>query len=190
MVKFLETMPRMSETEPQKPITAILMGAGNRGMMVYGNYALQYQEKLKFVAVAEPIENRRAKFAKSHKIPQSNCHETWEQLLKEGKIADAAFICTSDRIHVEPALKALGLGYDVLLEKPMAHDLKGCLQIVNKVEKTQKRLMVAHVLRYTKFFQTVHETLLKGRLGEVMNITHRENFYKLGKDPYTVLEAL
>lgn len=158
-----------------RPITAVLLGAGNRGMMVYGNFSLKNPDKLKFIAVAEPIKSRRIKFAKLHDIPLSNAFDTWEQLLKEEKIADVAFICTSDRLHVEPALKALDLGYDILLEKPMAHDLNGCLKIVNKVEETKRRLMVAHVLRYTDFFNKIHETILKGQLGEVVNITHREN---------------
>jgi len=40
-------------------ITAILIGAGNRGMEVYGNYALKFPDKLKFIAVAEPIQFRK-----------------------------------------------------------------------------------------------------------------------------------
>jgi hypothetical protein len=55
--------------EAKKTITAILIGAGNRGMTAYGKYALKYPEKLKFVAVAEPIKFRREKFAQLHEIP-------------------------------------------------------------------------------------------------------------------------
>jgi len=159
----------------ENPRTAVLLGAGNRGMVVYGNYALKHPSKLKFVAIAEPIESRRRKFAALHHISPSNCFETGEQLLTNDRMADAAFICTTDRLHVAPTLRALELGYDVLLEKPIAHDLKGCVDILKKVEQTKKRLMVAHVLRYTNFFKTIHEVILSGKLGKVINITQREN---------------
>ena len=62
----------VSSTE--EPLTAILLGAGNRGMTIYGKFALKNPEKLKFIGVAEPIEIRRNKFAKLHKIPLERCY--------------------------------------------------------------------------------------------------------------------
>ena len=59
-------------------IKAILIGAGNRGMTAYGQYALKFKEKLKFVAVAEPIKVRREQFASLHNIPVDMCFESWE----------------------------------------------------------------------------------------------------------------
>ena len=110
-------------------LKAILIGAGNRGMTVYGKFALNYPEKLSFIAVAEPISQRREKFAKLHSIPEEKCFKSWEDIFLGGKIADIAFICTQDQLHVEPTIKALNLGYNVLLEKPMAHTLEGCVKI-------------------------------------------------------------
>ena len=43
----------------RKQITAILLGAGNRGAEAYASYALQNPVELKFVAVAEPRKERR-----------------------------------------------------------------------------------------------------------------------------------
>jgi len=71
----------------KETLTAILLGAGNRGMTVYGEYALKYPEKLKFVAVAEPIKFRREKFAQLHEIPPNKCFESWEDLLQNEKLA-------------------------------------------------------------------------------------------------------
>ena len=134
------------------PIKAILIGAGNRGMTAYGSYALNYPEKLKFIAVAEPLKHRRIKFAALHNITDDNCYLSWEQLLDKEKIAEVAFICTQDQMHIEPTIKALNLGYDVLLEKPMAHTLEGCMKIVKTAEEKGRILGIGHVLRYTQFF--------------------------------------
>lgn len=156
------------------PIKAVLMGAGNRGM-TYGGYALKYPDKLNFVAVAEPIKRRREKFAQLHHISEDNIFNDWEELLIQNKLADVAVICTQDQMHTNPTITALEKGYDILLEKPMAHTLEDCLTIVQKAEETGRILGVCHVLRYTEFFNTIKKTIESGRLGKIINITHREN---------------
>ena len=49
-----------------QPMTAVLIGAGNRGYEAYGSYALAHPDEIRFVAVAEPHEARRARFAEAH----------------------------------------------------------------------------------------------------------------------------
>ncbi|MFX1477135.1 MAG: Gfo/Idh/MocA family protein [Promethearchaeota archaeon] len=157
------------------PLTALLMGAGNRGMTTYGEYSLIHPDKLKIIAIAEPIKFRRENFAKLHGIPADNCYESWEQLLEKPKFADICIISTQDQMHIEPTLMALEKNYDILLEKPMAHTLEGCAKIVKKAEETGRILGIAHVLRYTGFFYTIHRVIQTGELGEIINISHREN---------------
>ena len=55
-----------------KQVTAILLGAGQRGAEAYASYALDYPNELKFVAVAEPRADRREEFAKLHDIAPQN----------------------------------------------------------------------------------------------------------------------
>ncbi|MFX0031743.1 MAG: Gfo/Idh/MocA family protein [Candidatus Hodarchaeota archaeon] len=157
------------------PITAVLIGAGRRGVEIYGDYALKNKNKLKFVAVAEPIESRRKKFALLHEISKENCYKSWKSLLEKDKLADVAFICTQDQMHTQPTIKALEKGYDILLEKPMAHKLEDCVQIVKKVEETGRILGIGHVLRYTDFFSKIYRLIREGCIGDIVNITHREN---------------
>ncbi|MHA1460146.1 MAG: Gfo/Idh/MocA family protein [Promethearchaeota archaeon] len=159
----------------EKLTTAILIGAGNRGMDVYGKYALSFPHKLKFVAVAEPIKYRKEKFAHLHKIPLKRMYNSWEDVLGEKKFADIAFVCTQDQMHVEPTLEALDKGYNVLLEKPMAHTLEGCIKIVKKVKETGRTLGISHVLRYTDFFLAIKDAIRRGFIGNIINISHREN---------------
>ena len=42
--------------------SAVLLGAGGRGLMAYGPYAHAHPEELEFVAVAEPQRVRRERF--------------------------------------------------------------------------------------------------------------------------------
>ena len=154
---------------------AVLIGAGQRGANDYAPFALRYPDQLRFVAVAEPLAERRARFALQHQIPLDNQFENWETLLANPQMARAALICTQDQMHVGPALAALRAGYDVLLEKPIATTREGCRQIVSTAVGLNRQLYVCHVLRYTRQFITMRQILLSGVLGQIINLDHLEN---------------
>ena len=158
-----------------QPIEAILIGAGDRGYSAYGPYALAHPDELRFVAVAEPHDVRRGRFAQAHNVPPERQFHTWEDILTQGRMADAALICTLDDLHVGPTIAALEAGYDVLLEKPMATTVEDCVRLVQTAERTGRTLMLCHVLRYTSFFSTLHDIIASGRLGDIITVEHREN---------------
>jgi predicted dehydrogenase len=158
-----------------KPVQAILIGAGQRGADAYGPYALHHPDQIRFVGVTEPIPERREKFARQHDIPPNNCFESWEQLLAGPRLGEAVLVCTQDREHTGPALAALQAGYHVLLEKPMAPTEAECRRIVAAAGESSGRLQVCHVLRYTPHFQKMREIVKSGVLGQVVNVSHREN---------------
>lgn len=157
-----------------KKVTAVLLGAGNRGSEAYASYALKHREQLEFVAVAEPNKDRRDNFAKLHDIDEQQVYETWEKLLMREKIADCILICTQDHMHYEPAILALKKGYHVLLEKPMSPSPTECIELGDAAEKYQRIFSVCHVLRYTKFFNTIKRILDEGRIGRLITVIHNE----------------
>lgn len=158
-----------------KKITAILMGAGDRGLNAYAPYALKFPENLQFVAVAEPDPLRRAHFAALHKIPMDRQFSDYKQLLDLPQMADMALICTQDRMHLDPTLKSLEKGYHVLLEKPMSTSPLECLQMQEAANKHQRMLSICHVLRYTNFFSSIKKLLDDGAIGQLVSIQHNEN---------------
>ncbi len=156
-------------------LSAIVIGAGDRGADTYGEYALQHPDEIGFIAVAEPIDSRRESFATKHQISSDFCFKTWEKLLELEKLADIAVITTQDRMHAEPAIRAMQQGYDVLLEKPMATTVEDCKKLVEVSEQTGRLLQICHVLKYTEFFSTIHSIINAGKIGNVVNISLREN---------------
>jgi len=158
-----------------QPIEAVLVGAGNRGHEAYGSYALAHPDEIRFVAVAEPHDVRRTRFAQAHHIPPERRFRTWEHLFAQRQMADAALICTMDDLHVGPTIAALEAGYDVLLEKPMATTVADCVRLVQTAERSGHILMLCHVLRYTSFFSTLHDIIASGRLGDIITVEQREN---------------
>ncbi len=154
-------------------LKVVLIGAGNRGE-TYTKIMLQQSEKFKVIAVAEPIESRRKDIAKQHNIPEAMCFTDWQDLLALGKIADVAVICTMDRQHYEPVMKAISLKYDILLEKPVSPEPEECVQMAAYAKEMGVRIIVCHVLRYTEFFNTIKNCIDEGILGEVIAINHEE----------------
>jgi predicted dehydrogenase len=157
------------------PVDAVLLGAGDRGTFTFGQAALDHPDTVRFVAVAEPHPERRARFAARHGIPAERCFVTWQELLAAGQLAPALICCTLDRLHVAPAVAALHTGYHVLLEKPMAATPGDCVRIIQAQERTDRLLMIGHVLRYTPFFTALHDIITSGRLGDIVAVEHLEN---------------
>ncbi|MEN6316455.1 MAG: Gfo/Idh/MocA family oxidoreductase [Clostridiaceae bacterium] len=158
-----------------KQITVALAGAGIRGMEAYAPYALKHPEEMKFVAVAEPDPERLEKFKKLYSINDEMCFKSWEELLAKPKLADAMFICTQDKMHFAPSMAAMGKGYHILLEKPMATDPAECIKMGELAGKLGRVFMVCHVLRYTPFFIKLKSLLQEGVIGRLISIQHNEN---------------
>lgn len=158
-----------------QPLEMVLLGAGNRGYYAYGPYALRYPEQVRFVAVAEPDDAKRERFAKAHGIPAERQFRSWQEVLAEPQMGAAVLNCTMDRDHLPSALAALDAGYDMLLEKPIAARVEDCVRIVQAAERNGRLLQICHVLRYAPFFTTLADIVHSGRLGEIISVNHNEN---------------
>ena len=128
-----------------------------------------------FRSVAEPDRVRRQTMADIYDLDDARCFQSWEELIAAGQLGEAAIIATQDQMHVEPAISAMQAGYDVLLEKPMAHTLAGCVQLVQASERLGRVLQIGHVLRYSPFWRTLHDIVASGVLGDIITVEHREN---------------
>lgn len=152
-----------------------LIGAGERGANCYAPYALKYPLEVKFTCVAEPIDERRERFAANHKIDGAMVFRNWKDMLAANPDIDGVIIATQDREHYEPAMACIQKGYSILLEKPMAESVEKTTEIVRTAKEKGVFLMVCHVLRYTPFFKAMKEDIDRGVIGEVKSIHHIEN---------------
>lgn len=162
------------EENDDTQITAIVIGCGNRGVN-YSHFGLDFPNRLKIVAVVEPLKHRRDKTGDWHQIPPHNRFSHWEQLKGVEKLADVAMICTQDKDHLAPAVQMANQGYHLLLEKPMAVTEQDCKQIKEACERNNVMLAVCHVLRYFPPCAKIKEILQYGKIGDVMTINHVEN---------------
>ena len=150
-----------------------LIGAGQRGM-IYSEYA-HFKKGIEIVAVAEPDPKRREIAAEKFSIGKERQYTDAEEFFQAGKLCDAVIISTLDKDHYQQAMKALEIGYDILLEKPISPDPRECMRISEEAGRRGRKITVCHVLRYTDFFSTIKRVLDTGELGRIVAIQHNEN---------------
>ena len=158
-----------------RTLTAVLLGAGSRGRYIYGPYAEKFPNELKIVAVAEPDDERRNRFAEIHRIAPEHVYNSWEKVFDHGQMADVMIIATLDRMHYIPAMKAMELGYHVMLEKPMSPSMEECIELEQASLRYKRLLVVTHVLRYSPFWSGIKKCIEDGELGTIGTIQLTEN---------------
>ena len=128
----------------------------------------------RLVAVHSLREQHAKQVALQYGIPQ--IYKDWEKMLESEQL-DAVSICTPNFTHVPIALKALSEGKHVLVEKPMALDRSGALQLIRAAKRAKRVLMVHHNMRFDPAVRTAERLLKKGIIGEILafrgTLTHR-----------------
>ncbi len=158
-----------------EPVSVAILGAGARGRLTYGEYCRANADRVRVATVAEPDADRRERFAVEHAIPPDGRFADWTELLAHGPATEGVIIATPDWAHVEPAIAALGLGRDVLLEKPVARTPRELDALLAAARASSGRLTIAHPLRHAPLFETIARLLREGRIGRLMTIDHVEN---------------
>jgi predicted dehydrogenase len=156
-----------------KPVTAIIIGAGGRGM-TYASFAQIEPERFKIVGVAEPKAYNRTWMQATYQLPLEAVVTDWHELASRPRMADAAIICTQDAMHADPAIAFARLGYAILLEKPMAPTEAECARITQAVKNAGVLFGVCHVMRYTRYTQMLKELVDSGAIGEIVSLQHLE----------------
>jgi len=156
-----------------KQFRVVLIGAGSRGVAYAENIKL-HPDKFELVGVADPIKKRCEGIQRKFDLADEACYDSWERMLSQPKIADIAIIATQDNGHYKPAMKAIELGYNLLLEKPVAQTAKECIDIANAAKEKGVQVLVCHVLRYTPFFKAVKKIVMDGTIGDIQSIIQVE----------------
>ncbi len=158
----------------KKIVTVSIIGLGGRGGEAYGRYIQKLSDKFKITHVCDVNLVRLTKYGELFDVCKENRFDTEEKMF-EKKWSDVLFITTQDRMHVRMAKKALQLGYDIVLEKPISDNVEELRELSNLAHETGRKIMVCHVLRYTVMMRKLKEILKSGAIGRLVSIDHTEN---------------
>ena len=97
------------------------------------------------------------------------CFDTLDELMNA---ADALTVAAPTSLHAEIGERCLERGLHLLMEKPLAHDLKGAARLVELARKAELVLMVGHVERYNPTVATMIH-MLQGIPEQIISIDAR-----------------
>ncbi|HWI15100.1 MAG TPA: Gfo/Idh/MocA family oxidoreductase, partial [Burkholderiales bacterium] len=148
-----------------------------------------------FLAIAD-IDNERAR-ALAHQTGADYFSSDNFDVIGRPEV-DAVFVSTPEGEHAAPVCRALELGKPVLVEKPLALDLRDAEKILATLKATGGSLRVGYSRRYKECFLRAKEQMLHGRLGKVVGAHARvynsraQAFAILKRDPHAtpVLDVL
>ena len=153
--------------------TYAVIGYGGRGSL----YTRLLNERGDFTltAVCDINPDKLDKAVRDTGISKDKTFLDPEKFFAAGKLADALVLSTMDRTHYQYAIRALNLGYDLLLEKPIAETAEECRGIYELSKKLNRKVEVCHVLRYSPFYALIKQKIDGGEMGKVVTVTQTEN---------------
>lgn len=156
-----------------KILTVSIIGCGARGYYAYGLNIFNAKDKFRIVALCDIIKEKVDRCGELWNIPVENRFTDEDAFFAE-KRSDIVLIATQDKDHVRMGIKALALGYDIMMEKPISADKGALLELLDAQTKYKGQILVCHVLRYAPAFVKVKELLDSGVIGELKHMESTE----------------
>jgi myo-inositol 2-dehydrogenase / D-chiro-inositol 1-dehydrogenase len=129
--------------------------------------ALEAAEQMRVVALADldpvPLERvgRRFGVERLHQDPHS---------LIEDPAVEAVAVCVPAAHHADLTLAAIDAGKDVFVEKPLALTLEDCDRIIERAERSPRKVMVGFNLRWHRLVRRARDVIQAGKIGPVDSI--------------------
>ena len=162
----------------ERPVAVGVVGLGHWGPGLARNFAALPGCVLRWLCDADA-----SRLERWHRhFPSARATTDIEELLADDSL-DAIAIATPVPTHAPLALRALAAGKHCFVEKPLAHDLASCEQVVAAAAEAQRIVMVGHLLEYHPGVVKLAELVREGQLGALRYLySQRTNLGKLRSD--------
>ena len=159
-----------------KKLRCVVLGYGDRGER-YTDYARAKKDELEVIGVIDPNPVRRDLAKQKFSISDDMLFENLDEFLAKKVKCDFVINSTMDELHYKTAMELLENGYNILLEKPVTSNPKELLDIKNKAEEKNLKVVVCHVLRYTPFYSTIKNIIDSGKIGKIVSMQLNEHVW-------------
>ncbi len=109
-------------------------------------------------------------------LPEERVYGTYlemferEAKLPEGERMDFVVIVTPNHMHFDPAMKALGHGFHVVLDKPITFTLDEALQLKQKIDETGLVFALTHTYSGYPAVKEARKLVADGKFGKIRKI--------------------
>ena len=134
------------------------------GMAQSHMLAVQAHEQARLVAICDVDEEKLREAGE--KLGVDARYTDYRDLLRHPEL-DAVIIVTPDQLHREMVEAALAANKHVLCEKPLALTREDLCAIVEAGKRSDRKLMVGQICRFTPGFVAAKKLVDEGRIGEL-----------------------
>jgi predicted dehydrogenase len=146
-----------------------IIGLGRMGMLHLMNC-----QKIEGVKVVAAADSSKKALNKAKSLGIKAVYSDYHEFVSNSSGIDAAVISLPNFMHLESIQLALEAGVNVFAEKPLASSVEECREIVKFVEKSGRKFMVGHVMRFMEVIEKMKEQMNKGAIGDVEVATIEE----------------
>ncbi len=156
------------------PVRIALVGCGAIGELVARHvYAKAAPEEFQLVAAIDPQAGRRDTVAAALGVP---AYPSAQAAVDDGVVIDAADIRTPHAVHADAACEALGRGWHVLVEKPLATTLAGGERIRRAAAAAGRVAAVAENYPHIRAVQAARAAITSGAVGDLLTLRSTRAF--------------
>jgi predicted dehydrogenase len=164
-----------SNAANNRKLKIVLVGTGIRGTRTWGKKLIDsFKEYIKMVALCD-INPKRLKFAKQYMKTDASLYlaKDFDKMIKEKK-PDTVIVTTPDCFHVQYAIRAMELGCNVIVEKPLATEADQCQALLDKEIQTGKKVITTFNARHGSSAEEIKKFILSGELGRIISAEYYE----------------
>jgi len=144
-------------------MNALMIGAsGQQGQ----EYKSMLQERVNWLGFIDP------KYDDNSFVDKIPCYRTIQEM--QGVDADVAFVTVPHGLHDEIATELLSRGISIIKEKPLAHNLKTALRLLQVAEDNGARIWTTTQRPYHSLWNLCKERL--SEIGEVYSFNYQYQF--------------
>ncbi|MBO4305314.1 MAG: Gfo/Idh/MocA family oxidoreductase, partial [Lentisphaeria bacterium] len=154
-----------------------IVGTGSRGTACFGKL-LSKRNDVEITALCDPNPVRMRGAAKILGISPRFYSDM--ETMGEKETLDGVIITSPDAFHHDCAMTALKHGWNVLIDKPLATNVKDGREIIEYARKAGKSVMIGFNLRHHAVLKRLKKIIEEGVLGKIFLAENRE-FYGGGR---------
>lgn len=145
-----------------------VIGVGNFGQFLLKAYSEISEAKLEGIC-GKSNKERLKRIGEKYSIPKISLN--YKEFVKND--FDIIVIATPPFLHSEMAIAALEKGKNVLVEKPLAINLKQGNKVGGVLKKNKKKLKIDYILRENPIIKKLKKIVDEGIFGRVQNLDFR-----------------
>lgn len=127
--------------------------------------AMAQVDGVRLVSIVDPGDGAQ-EYAASLGVPWFS---DLEQMMRAG-VPDGIILATPNAMHVEQGLACIAAGIPVLVEKPIATDVRAAQRLVDAAVAANVPLLVGHHRRHNPIVQAARTKLLDGAVGKIVAV--------------------